>query len=698
MDDNIIKFPIEQQEQARQGSADRLLARKIYQDIAGFLQRSLAVFDSGLDLDDLDECRHHDAILVDGGRGTGKSSVLVNLESYLASTIYTEQAGENKVKVDDLLILKPVDPTLLENSDDLLLNIIVASLLGDKVMKKKLATDHHGAEAFYEQLQKLSVALQGVQTHKDKYGMDKLRSFMGNQGLGQEIHALFQCAAKVAGKKLIVLPIDDVDTSLEHAFANIEVIRKYLGSPYVVPLVSGDLSLYDEVIWRNFHGRLLKESKHEGGALEKAKRLSLDYQQKVLPLPRQLMMPTVADYFANEAIWLTDKNQPVLPLKHFYHWLEAVVNQQVNGIENSYLNIPVFSTRDLVQLISITRDEVAKKVLPDLVNANVCRRLTIMSEEIVEVVDDFATQYNFAASQADSKVRRKERKQAYSNLQDSLTVVDQTNPLQERQQLLLQWSRVLMDYVQHKKLGGGVYLVTQANVNWLSRAQGQIKTGSLLDLPLFSPLDTPLLDIFEAEYPIKPQWTEYQQRDINYFRALPTKTIVDFPAPDVGFQIGNAYQQYLNQTSKDDSVRELIEFLWSLMQYRSFFKAGKETNHLYIGRLFELLALSLVSDVKAEDLQQLLDRAPFYALPSFYRLQTLDVPVDGGEFNELDEQNINEELLELHQYCRLINQWRKDHLVQTPSAWLVYQMMRKVYSQLESVYGEKTERSVAGMI
>ncbi|VEC02138.1 Uncharacterised protein [Klebsiella pneumoniae] len=53
--------------------------------------------------------------------------MLVNLKEYLQQ--------DHKDLLHDIHILKPVDPTLLEDNESLFLHIIVAALLSDKAIK-----------------------------------------------------------------------------------------------------------------------------------------------------------------------------------------------------------------------------------------------------------------------------------------------------------------------------------------------------------------------------------------------------------------------------------------------------------------------------------------------------------------------------------------------------------------------------------
>ena len=112
---DIIHFPIDQAEQAKQVEAKNLLPIDIYKKITSHLKTSLAKVPDASQPEDLDNCRVHDSILINGDRGTGKSSVLVNLETFLKEAEKTD----NALKSAELLILKPVDPTLLDKGDDL---------------------------------------------------------------------------------------------------------------------------------------------------------------------------------------------------------------------------------------------------------------------------------------------------------------------------------------------------------------------------------------------------------------------------------------------------------------------------------------------------------------------------------------------------------------------------------------------------
>ena len=290
---NPIYFPLDQGERASHLYVDQLLPRNIYEKLAEMLQESLRQLPSS-ENGELPECiaepeqfarlRSHTAIFLDGDRGTGKTTVIVNLQDYLRAD---EVRARFEGMADDIHILQPIDSSQLEDDDDLFLNVVVAAVLGDAEIQRGREKDPQRWQALYDSLQHLGKALAGKETQSDGVGLDRLRSFMGARELAADVHNFFFKAAKLLGKRLLVLPIDDVDTTLHRAFENLEVVRRYLASPVLLPIVCGDLKLYRDVIWRDAMRRLTKDlTKFEEQAKPTADALAVEYLRKILPLHR----------------------------------------------------------------------------------------------------------------------------------------------------------------------------------------------------------------------------------------------------------------------------------------------------------------------------------------------------------------------------------------------------------------------------
>lgn len=684
-----IELPIDQSEQARQSAAQNLLAQDVYKKIEEHLQSSLDKAPSvdGKEEDEFDDRRSHEAILIDGGRGTGKSSVLVNLKTYLK---------ENK----DFLILKPVDPTLLEHGDDLLLNVIVAALMRDKIVTKALQNNEKNAEAFYEQLHKLGSALESIQKQKEQFGLDKLRAFMGNQSLAEHVHILLKKTLLLTNRRLIVLPIDDVDTSLELAFENIEVVRKYLTSPYVVPLISGDLSLYDDVIWREFHGRLTNKSRIKAReARVQAQELAEEYQRKVLPLPRRIKLPVLSSYLGNPNITLYNKGERLFPLSTFNDWIDALLNERVNGEENSHLDSPIQTVREMTQLINATQaliPSLKKQLALDSVrvSATMLKRLIFMPVDIARAIQTFGEEMRKASSNGGkNKRQRTEIERINRSLRSDIAKIRIDQPTQS--QFLSDWYKALANYFQYHRKGGPVFLTCDTNYKWRTSSDA-MKTSSVLAHDLFQPLThtQKKYENFEATTGVRQSWTDVFKGIVPsmWLEQLPEKTIVPYPTPEKGEQITTgksgpwAFDRHVSA-----SLKGKAEFVRQLLVHWSFYKPNQRSNLILHGRMFELLVTSLVRDISAAEIPLLINRPPFHSIAALAHTKALtlsDTPEpstddqkeeDASQETEAQSQLLDETIYEL---VEDINSWRREHHIAVPHCWLIYNVMNKVFNQL----------------
>ncbi|WP_273825586.1 antiviral RADAR system adenosine triphosphatase RdrA [Pseudomonas asplenii] len=690
-----IELPIDQSEQARQPGRQNLLAQDVYRKIKEHLKNSLEKLpghNPGGKVD-LDENRSHEAILIDGGRGTGKSSVLVNLTTYLHD-------------MPELLILKPVDPTLLENGDDLLLNVIVAALMRDKTVQMALQNNESAAESFYDQLHKLGAALEGIQKQKEQYGLDKLRSFMGNQALAEQVHELFKKTLELTRKKLVVLPIDDVDTSLQLAFENVEVVRKYLTSPYVAPLISGDLSLYNEVIWREFYSRLTNKAEViEGAAQRQARDLAEEYQRKILPFPKRIQLPLLSTYLKNSKIVLTEKGTSLFPLPVLEYWLDALLNERVNGEENSHQAFPLRTIREMAQFINATQTLISKlKENLQLGSLNIAdpslphnlKRLMFMSREVSEAVQDFEKSYReaFYTGPQHNRKSRTAREHAYQKLQAHVSAVSSSLPDFQIAHLQ-EWYSAIVEYFRYQRKGGVAFLTADTNLKWMGDAKSPSEL-SVLRHDLFQPFNhrQKIFDNFEKSAETRSNWTEALKKHFPEIKLehLPERTILAYPAPERGRPIGSSRS---GPWALDDYVSAeysgKAEFVRRLMIHWGFYSSNQRSNLVLRGRLFELMITTLIRNITATEVMQILNRAPYHSTTALTDTKPLNFidDLEPGNSKEIDETSESDEQDELFKEAILsltedVNHWRKSRNIKTPHSWLIYNVMNKFFSQAES--------------
>ncbi|WP_231421259.1 antiviral RADAR system adenosine triphosphatase RdrA [Pseudomonas sp. Leaf59] len=681
-----VYFPINQREQASQASAKVLLASDVYDKLTETVKSAKAVSqrarESANGEDDVNIHRAHTAVLIDGSRGTGKSSVLVNISKYLA-----EHEPELQKRVH---FLKPLDPTLLETTDDLFLNVIVAGLVCDPSMREAKDQKAEQATVFHEELQLLGNTLERLESQRELRGLDKLRAFMGNQNLAQQVHRIFKAALNLLDKDLLVLPIDDVDTSLNRAFDNLEVIRKYLVSPYVLPVISGDLELYNELTWRNFHGRLIKESNVESAAaLVRAKDLAQEYQRKILPLQYRIEMPQVISYLKSSNIGFIDSNrEPVadITMAHFHTWLEAILNERTNGMENSYLPAPVKNIRSLAQLVYSLQDEIPKlsQALAghDVESAQLRRLLTLPI--LPAVMQAFKDAYSAAARIVDKSQNEAARRRAYQQLADD---AKQPFPLHNELVALAPASqKALMKYCQFAAEGGAAYLALSAQHYWreIHSMHGRDEYVSVLHTPLFEPMNHNDISLrhFEATAPTTA-WREVlaNRAPLDWLERIPDCTLIPYPSPEPGYALTKKIPSFKDKKS---------EFVAALLLHRNFYTTNKRATLSCCGRVFELLVASFVKDVSADEISHVLRRAPFHSLGALASTKTQTVATDEDDTSDEDEASseANDEESptysdQIESLSLNINTWRAQHNLQNhvPAPWFFYNVMNKVFNQ-----------------
>ncbi|EGX6618166.1 hypothetical protein JE592_004354 [Salmonella enterica] len=643
-------IPLNAGESAVLPDANTLLPRdEVYEPLAQMIIEAVKKSEAAKG-QSLNELREHNAISIDGARGTGKTAVLVNLKSYL----------KDRDVLKDVHILDPVDPTLLENGESLFLHIIVAAVLHDKDVKEQQRNKPDKARSLNQTLEKLAQSLESVETQQDRHGMDKVRAMYSNKQLADCVQDFFREVLCLLGKKLMILAIDDVDTSLNRAFENLEIVRRYLATPYVLPIVCGDRELYNDVTWRDFHGRLTKDSSYRRkDAYEKAVELAAEYQRKILPFPRRLTMPPVSKYWQQSNIYLCDAQQAeVMPLRNFIAWLEIFLAGPVNGLEGSQLSLPIPSIRALIQLVRHCSDLIPQ--LPASIRS------------------------------ANNELDVRKNWQMQTPPQEDLALSDRNAMVQR-----------LADYFCYEPKGGIVYLLLLAKQQWkrVATSEPSKQRGSIFDTPLFQPLTHAAVnfELFEKMEDLSA-WA------ISLAKRLPEewlagiksqKTMLPYPLAEIGVNSSKKWDyakeiQQITIANLDDEKKNKSILLIDMLAQHNFYTNAKQTMLLNIGRIFELIIASIAGPLSEEAVHAILSRAPFFSTAALAPTKTIlmDAKASAGEDNpaEADFVEGHDSSALIRILCEEINEWRQTHSIEQIelSPWLTYKVFNKVYSQLAS--------------
>ena len=247
--------------------------------------------------------RTNDAYTVLGSRGSGKSSFLYSIASWCESN-----------HKSDIEMLDMIDPTLYDDKGHILLSVIsqivsrVDKKLSSSAISVGLAYDRHTWENCYKKLARGIPAIDKGNFIKDNW-MDP--DFVMNQGmedvqssikLEENLNEMFSYALTILDKKLFVIEFDDVDIDFRKGWEVLETVRKYLTSPQVFVIMSGDLNLFSKSIrkiqWKNFGKALLL---NENSNLQKAgfnalvNDMESQYMQKVMPSQNRIYFRTLLD-------------------------------------------------------------------------------------------------------------------------------------------------------------------------------------------------------------------------------------------------------------------------------------------------------------------------------------------------------------------------------------------------------------------
>lgn len=217
----------------------------------GIIDKHISEYENFTQSDKFDYMRFHKTISVFGGRGSGKTSFL-----YSILDTYNNGRGDgNKIEV-----LRIIDPTILEEKGHIFLYII--SLINKRVneeLSKKACCSGSNASAQRRDWNIHLASLAKGLPSLDKVGPDYINTnwqdddFIMDRGLEcvdaaldleMSFHKLVEEALNIIGKKFFMLAFDDIDVHMAKGWAIMECIRKYLTTPRIITILSGNLKFY----------------------------------------------------------------------------------------------------------------------------------------------------------------------------------------------------------------------------------------------------------------------------------------------------------------------------------------------------------------------------------------------------------------------------------------------------------------------
>lgn len=263
------------------------------------------------------DCRHqsderlHDTISILGGRGSGKTSFIKSL---------LDKYKEN----DDIAVIDIIDPTLIEEKGHIFLTIMsqIAKMVEKKISENGCNTGSqpcfcktewdNQSQALAARLSAIDGAGGGFETCQGpEFCIHKgFNSVQLAKSLENDFYNFVELALEILEKKLFILALDDIDIDFCKGWPVLETIRKYLTSPRIITLLSGDIKLFFKAVrkkqWKNFSKALVINEGEKFNRMvdydDLVTEMGGQYLQKVMQPQRRIHLTTLYEkiYFSRK--------------------------------------------------------------------------------------------------------------------------------------------------------------------------------------------------------------------------------------------------------------------------------------------------------------------------------------------------------------------------------------------------------------
>lgn len=264
----------------------------------------------------------YNIIFFTGERGSGKTSTMLSYMEFLKDYFRKEKAG--RIKNDNLKFsfekqgvmftgLEYIDASSLDEKEDIL-GTVLSKMLKKWLEEEKKTFGGIIKEYDYEhkkrKLQKLFskvyeerrklLCSDSILEEDSEMFMDNLKNMSLTFNLKnyfQELVISYLDIMKYPGAELLtvqshflVLCVDDLDMNITKGFQLLEQIRKYLMIPNVIILLSANYEQLNRVC-NNHYFKAFDRTK-SGDITTYIENLSREYLEKIIPVQRQIMMPS----------------------------------------------------------------------------------------------------------------------------------------------------------------------------------------------------------------------------------------------------------------------------------------------------------------------------------------------------------------------------------------------------------------------
>ena len=326
----------------------------------------------------------HNTISIFGSRGAGKTTFLLSFLKRI----------KDEDKKNELLFLDRFDPTHIENKQHTFINILASiqntineldNSRNKGCVNRRYSEGRLQLNEYYTRILKALPFIDGIGKEKvyeewedEEYislnGMERANA---SNNLERNFHLYIQAVLKYLDKKCIVIPFDDIDTDFQKGFEILEVIRKFLTTPQIITVITGDLELYSKLVRRSkwiyfdkdFLEKEISYSKHSKEEFsEMIDQLENQYLMKILKPENRILLGTIKEYMEEpnfEILVKINEEMDLLPVSTYYHGL--IYNLGFNTKDASLMERLIsflmnLSLRAQIQLLTLLKEMYYRKI------------------------------------------------------------------------------------------------------------------------------------------------------------------------------------------------------------------------------------------------------------------------------------------------------------------------------------------------
>lgn len=247
-----VIIDLDQSDRNKPVASSELIQRHRYEELRGQVDAHLRSLESPL-FREMYPAGSGWALFVDGTRGAGKSTFL----SSVAGGLIADPIIKSR-----LSFVAMIDPSRVEHSEIILLVILqhlkkkVSEVIGRERTLEHERLHEEWRIAFKRVAGGLTLLAREHHPLNDldadlflDWGLERAGD---SANLRANLHQLFATACNLLGVQAIMIAFDDADTDATHAINLLECIRKYLDTPQVMVLVTGDMELYSLLVRQHF--------------------------------------------------------------------------------------------------------------------------------------------------------------------------------------------------------------------------------------------------------------------------------------------------------------------------------------------------------------------------------------------------------------------------------------------------------------